>query len=116
MATIQQLLRRIKTAQNVSKTTRAMQMIAASKLKKAQEAALASRPYVEKLSSVTRGITPSVEKAALPLYMKEKTETGKTLLVVIAPDKGLCGGLITNLIKEDIKRDRKNDIFVTVGQ
>jgi len=116
MATIQQLQRRIKTAQNVSKTTRAMQMIAASKLKKAQDAALASRPYVDKLSTVTRGITTRVESASLPAYMTESTKTGKTLLVVIAPDKGLCGGLITNLAKEIIHRDNKNDICVTVGK
>ncbi len=116
MATIQQLQRRIKTAQNVSKTTRAMQMIAASKLKKAQDAALASRPYVDKLSTVTRGITTRVESASLPAYMTESTKTGKTLLIVIAPDKGLCGGLITNLAKEIIHRDNKNDICVTVGK
>ncbi|HEX8932267.1 MAG TPA: F0F1 ATP synthase subunit gamma, partial [Patescibacteria group bacterium] len=116
MASIQQLQRRIKTAQNVSKTTRAMQMIAASKLKKAQEAALASRPYVEKLTRVTRDLTPRVEKAALPAYMKATNKTGKTLLVVIAPDKGLCGGLVTNLVKEVLRRDNKNDIYVTVGK
>ena len=116
MATIQQLQRRIKTAQNVSKTTRAMQMIAASKLKKAQDAALASRPYVDKLSTVTRGITTRVEKASLPMYMTESTKTGKTLVIVVAPDKGLCGGLITNLTKEILRRDNKNDIYLTVGK
>jgi F-type H+-transporting ATPase subunit gamma len=116
MATIQQLQRRIKTAQNVSKTTRAMQMIAASKLKKAQDAALASRPYVEKLSKVTRGITTRVEKASLPAYMTETTKTGKTLVIVVAPDKGLCGGLVTNLTKEILHRDNKNDIYLTIGK
>jgi len=116
MATIQQLQRRIKTAQNVSKTTRAMQMIAASKLKKAQDAALSSRPYVHKLSAVTRDLTSKIEKSSLPEYMKQKQTTGKTLVVVIAPDKGLCGGLITNLVKDVLKRDTKNDIFLTVGK
>ncbi len=116
MASIQLLQRRIKTAQNVSKTTRAMQMISASKLKKAQDAALSSRPYVEKLSLVTRGVTSRVEKAFLPEYMKEKSATGKTLLIVIAPDKGLCGGLVTNLVKEVLHRDNKNDIYLTVGK
>ena len=116
MASIMQLQRRIKTAQNVSKTTRAMQMIAASKLKKAQEAALASRPYVEKLSSVTRSLTTKLDKQSLPEYMQAKTNTGKKLVIVIAPDKGLCGGLVTNLAKEVLKRDTKNDIFVTIGK
>jgi F-type H+-transporting ATPase subunit gamma len=116
MANTIALLRRIKTAQNVSKTTRAMQMIAASKLKKAQDAALASRPYVNKLSTVTRGITARVESAALPVYMKETDKTGKTLLIVVAPDKGLCGGLVTNLAKEVLRRNSKNDITVTIGK
>lgn len=117
MASAQLLQRRIKTAQNVSKTTRAMQMIAASKLKKAQDAALASRPYVDKLSVVTRDITNKVEKAAIPAYMKETNKTGKTLVVIIAPDKGLCGGLVTNLAKEILKRpNAKNEIYVTIGK
>lgn len=116
MASAQQLQRRIKTAQNVSKTTRAMQMIAASKLKKAQDAALASRPYVDKLSIVTRDLTKRVEKASLPAYMQESTKTGKSLVIVIAPDKGLCGGLVTNLLKEVLRRDNKNDIYVTIGK
>jgi F-type H+-transporting ATPase subunit gamma len=116
MANTIALLRRIRTAQNVSKTTRAMQMIAASKLKKAQDAALASRPYVEKLSAVTRDLSTRVEKTALPAYMKESTQTGKTLVIVVAPDKGLCGGLVTNLAKEVLRRNTKNDIYVTIGK
>lgn len=116
MANTIALLRRIRTAQNVSKTTRAMQMIAASKLKKAQEAALASRPYVDKLSTVTRSLTKRVEKASLPAYMKENSKTGKTLVIIVAPDKGLCGGLVTNLAKEVLRRDNKNEIYVTIGK
>jgi len=48
--------------------------------------------------------------------MQETNKTGKTLLIVVAPDKGLCGGLITNLIKEVLKRDSKKDICLTVGK
>ena len=116
MANTISLLRRIKTAQNVSKTTRAMQMIAASKLKKAQDAALASRPYVEKLSTVTRSLTHRIEQADRPTYMEERNKTGKTLLLIIAPDKGLCGGLVTNLIREVLHRNNKNDLYMTVGK
>jgi F-type H+-transporting ATPase subunit gamma len=116
MASTQLLLRRIKTAQNVSKTTKAMQMIAASKLKKAQEEALASRPYVQKLSYVTKNLTKRLTTQSLPDYMKTSNETGKTLLIVISPDKGLCGGLITNLIREVLKMELKNYIFITVGK
>jgi F-type H+-transporting ATPase subunit gamma len=116
MANTLQLRRRIKTAQNVSKTTRAMQMISASKLKKAQIAALSSRPYVAKLSEVTQNLTSKLDKQSLPPYMQQATKTGKTLCIVISPDKGLCGGMITNLVKEILKRDTKNDIFLTIGK
>ena len=116
MANTLLLQRRIKTAQNVSKTTRAMQMIAASKLKRAQEAALSSRPYVERLTKVTKNVTTKLDTQSLPAYMQSKKTSGKTLLIVIAPDKGLCGGLVTNLAKEVLKRDTKNDIFVTIGK
>ncbi len=116
MASTLQLQRRIRTAQNISKTTKAMQMIAASKLKKAQEAALSSRPYVEKLLAVTGDLTKRVEKAALPLYMKEQKGAGKTLFIVIGPDKGLCGGLVTNLMRDLIKRANTQDSFITIGK
>jgi len=116
MASKLQLSRRIKTAQNISKTTKAMQMIAASKLKKAQEAALSSRTYVEKLMSVTSSLTKRVEEATLPAYMKETKSTNKTLYIVVAPDKGLCGGLVTNLAKEVLKQSSSSDSFLTIGK
>ncbi len=110
------LLRRIKTAQNVSKTTRAMQMIAASKLKKAQDAALSSRPYVEKLSTVAKTITKRIDKSSLPEYMKEKKTTGKRLIIAVSPDKGLCGGLVTNLVREVLIQADRQDSFITAGK
>lgn len=116
MASIQALQRRIKTAQNVSKTTRAMQMIAASKLKKAQDAALSSRSYVEKLMAVTANLTKRVEKAELPLYMKQPKQTGTTLYILISPDKGLCGGLVTNLTREVIRLAKVDDAIITIGK
>ena len=116
MASKLQLTRRIKTAQNISKTTKAMQMIAASKLKKAQDAALSSRPYVEKLLEVTGRLTKGVETAQLPVYMREAKQNGKTLYVVIAPDKGLAGGLVTNLARELLRQSKSDDIFLTVGK
>src|SRR6267154_2568909 len=116
MANKLQLTRRIKTAQNISKTTKAMQMIAASRLKKAQEAALTARPYVEKLLEVTARLTKGVEKSLLPVYMKEAKQNGKTLYIVVAPDKGLCGGLVTNLAKEILQQSSTQDSFVTIGK
>lgn len=116
MASKLQLTRRIKTAQNISKTTKAMQMIAASRLKKAQDAALSSRPYVEKLLEITGTLTKGVEKAQMPIYMKERKQNGKTLYIVIAPDKGLCGGLVANLTRELLHQANAQDDFVIVGK
>jgi F-type H+-transporting ATPase subunit gamma len=118
MATTLSLRRRIKTGQNISKTTRAMQMIAASRLKRAQEAALASRPYVDKLVELAKNIAPkpSETQETLHPYMTIKNETGKTLYIAISPDKGLCGGLITNLIREYLHYKNDNAYFVTIGK
>lgn len=116
MATLLTLKRRIKAAQNVSKTTRAMQMIAASKLRKAQEATLATRPYVEKLTQLSRTVGQSAKENFSHPYLSTPTNTGKKLLIVISPDKGLCGGLVTNLTREIMKLNQKEYIFVVVGK
>jgi F-type H+-transporting ATPase subunit gamma len=116
MANILSTKRRILTAQNVSKTTRAMQMIATSKLKRAQDAALSSRSYVEKLTNLTNNLTNRVEDKNKSEYMIEK-DIDKALYIVISPDKGLCGGLVTNLIKETLNEsDNKKIKYITIGK
>ncbi len=118
MAGIISIKRRIQTALNVSKTTRAMQMIATSKLKKAQDAAISARPYVEKLTILSKTLADKLEEQDLSDYMKEIKDVESTLLLVFSPDKGLCGGLITNLAKELLNQDKdNNDIkYVTIGK
>lgn len=118
MANILSIKRRIQTAQNVSKTTRAMQMIATSKLKRAQNSAVASRPYVDKLTFLTRNLTSRIDEENLSEYMKTLTKENKKLLLVLSPDKGLCGGLITNLLKELIIFDslHKDTKYIVVGK
>lgn len=115
MANIISLKRRIQTAQNVSKTTRAMQMIAASKLKRAQESALMARPYVEKLTSLTFNLSSKIDKDNLNPYMISNNST-KNLIIVISPDKGLCGSLVTNLTKEVLNKENKNTSYVALGK
>ncbi len=118
MANLLAIKRRIRTAQNVSKTTRAMQMIAASKLKKAQDAALSARPYVEKLTSLSTQISSGVDNENLIDYMLPLTNMNEKLVVVVAPDKGLCGGLVTNLGREllSFTKENKNAKLITVGK
>ena len=118
MADTLALRRRIKTAQNISKTTRAMQMIAASKLKKAQHAALASRPYTDELITLASHLAGNkVDTDDSHPYLGKKERTGKTLYIFIGPDKGLCGGMVTNLLKEYMtaKKDDKAS-FVAIGK
>lgn len=119
MATLISLKRRIRAAQNVSKTTKAMQMIAASKLKKAQEATLSSRPYVEKLSSLVIDAAAKIENKSAVNYLRDTNTTGKTLILAVSPDKGLCGGLVTNLLREffNLSGEYKNNAeYVVVGK
>lgn len=117
MASTLLLRRRIKTAQNVSKTTKAMQMIAASKLKRAQDATLASRPYVLRLANIGRTLSERIDPISIQHpFLKPNRQTNKKLLVVFAPDKGLCGPLVTNLVKEIIVRAKGEFSIVTVGK
>lgn len=121
MATIISLKRRIKAAQNVSKTTKAMQMISASKLKRAQEAALSTRPYVSGLDMMTRNIIRAIDVTSFehPYVQNPNEPCGKTLLIVLAPDKGLCGGLISNLLREHMsyhKENRDNSFYIPIGK
>lgn len=117
MANLLVLKRRIRAASNVSKTTRAMQMIAVSKLKKAQDATVAGRPYIEKLVSISQNVLSKLNEGYTHEYMK-KSENNKSLVIIVAPDKGLCGGLVTNLIREVINFDsqNKNSAYLTVGK
>lgn len=114
MASTLALKRRIKTAQNVSKTTKAMQMIAASKLKRGQNATVASKPYVTKLQSLTKSLTERVGGDINHPYMDTTAETGKTLLLIFSPDKGLCGGLVSNLLREFVQ-NTNSDQYIYVG-
>lgn len=117
MANTLLLKRRIKTARNVSKTTRAMQMIATAKLKTAQNVTLESRPYMEFLSKTLGDLTLKIPPKELPYYMKNITEPKKNLVIIISPDKGLCGGLVTNLIKETLNLDSgRENYFMTIGK
>ncbi len=117
MATILALKRRIKTAQNVSKTTKAMQMIAASKLKRAQEAAILARPYVNKLSSISQNLSTKIDNDSLHDYMKNTSKTTKRLIIVISPDKGLSGALVSNLLKEVYRFSPTNhDYYIIIGK
>jgi F-type H+-transporting ATPase subunit gamma len=118
MATLLSLRRRIKASQNVAKATRAMQMIAASNLRKAQAATLASRPYVHKLSALTRDVAGKAGDDISHPYITPPGSSPKTLVIVLSPDKGLCGGLISNLLREFLRytREHTDSSYIVMGK
>ena len=97
MASIRTIRRRIRGVQNIAKITKAMEMIAAIKMKRAQERGLAGRPYAEKIQQVIADLAalPEASRASHPLL--QRRPVNKTAIVHITPDRGLCGGLNTNL-------------------
>lgn len=118
MANVLLLKRRITAAQNVSKTTRAMQMIATSKLKRAEEAAVSGRPYSGTLTNLSQNLMERLEEKDFHDYMKSPQSSNKNLLIVISPDKGLCGALIADIIHEllQFNSNNPNTIYIIVGK
>jgi len=109
---------RIKSAKNISQITKAMQMVAASKMKRAQQAAISGRPYAEKIAEMVSTFVKRIEKDRHPLLAQPKT--GKTLIIFISTNKGLLGGLNTNLFRSFaswfVAEELKNAVFVTLGK
>ncbi|MEE8413245.1 MAG: ATP synthase F1 subunit gamma [Dehalococcoidales bacterium] len=97
MADIRLIRRRIKGVKSISKITRAMEMIATSKMKRAQERGLAGRPYSEKIRQVIADLSniSQAERAVHPLLQRRPIK--KIAIVHITPDRGLCGGLVANI-------------------
>jgi len=93
---IRKVRRRIKGVQNIAKITRAMEMIAASKMRKAQERGLAGRPYSQKIEQVIADLA-ALPDVGLQHPLLQRRPVNKIAIVHITPDRGLCGGLNANL-------------------
>ncbi|MHA3770687.1 ATP synthase F1 subunit gamma [Verrucomicrobiota bacterium sgz303538] len=116
-ANTRDIRRRIKSVKNTAQITKAMQMVAASKMRKAQTAALAGRPYAELLNRVLVSLGASAAAAENNRHpLLDRREGGRELVLLIATDKGLCGALNTNLFREAAKFDQANTEFVVVGR
>ena len=113
MANLRDIRRRIKSVKSTSQITKAMQLVAAAKMKKAQDQALSGREYADKLNQVLVNLKDGVEEGAHALL--EQREGSKELVLVISTDKGLCGGLNTNLLKA-VNRHHGDSDYVTVGR
>ena len=118
VASQRDIRRRIGAVKNIKQITRAMQFVAASKLKRAQDATLASRPYSEKLDEVLADLAAVLGEADHPL-LAQRPEGGKRLIVLITTDRGLAGPLNTNTIRFASREilDHPGDLtVVTVGR
>jgi F-type H+-transporting ATPase subunit gamma len=114
MANLRDIRRRIKSVKNTAQITRAMQLVAAAKMKKAQDQALAGREYAAHLTQVLFDIRQNFTEESHPLLVHRNE--GRELVLVISTDKGLCGPLNTNLAKAIRARTSPDAHFVTVGR
>jgi F-type H+-transporting ATPase subunit gamma len=108
------LRRRIRSISSTAQITKAMQMVAASKMRKAQLAALAGRPFVQILYRIQREATTRMGAFSHPLL--ERREVHKRALILIAADKGLCGALNSNLFRLAAEFDPQSTLFITAGR
>lgn len=118
MANLRAIKHRIGSAKNVSQITYAMQMVAASKMKKAQVAAISGRPYAEKIAEAVSNFATGINRSLHPLLSVNLT--GPTLVVLITTNKGLCGGLNLNLLKTVQKyissEESQEYVWITIGK
>jgi F-type H+-transporting ATPase subunit gamma len=114
MPSTRDIRRRINSVKNTAKITKAMQMVAASKMRRAQQAALAGRPYASLMNEVLGNVTFHAGEFTHPLM--EKREGAKRAVILVATDKGLCGALNSNLMREAARFDKANTIYITAGR
>ncbi len=108
------LRRRIRSISSTAQITKAMQMVAASKMRKAQLAALAGRPFVQVLYRIQREATTRMRDFSHPLL--ERREVRRRAIVLVGADKGLCGALNSNLFRLAAEFDRDTTVYITAGR
>lgn len=123
MANLRDIRNRITSVNNTQQITKAMKMVAAAKLRKAQERMVQNRPYASKIQNVVGRLVDS--SSASNKIMRSSEEVGKVLIVIVGSDKGLCGGFNNNLFKEVEKtiesdlqsyRDENALSLITIGK
>ena len=114
MPSTRDLRRRIKSIRNTAQITKAMQMVAAAKMRKAQQAAVAGRPYASLMNEVLAEVTANAGDFTHPLT--EVREIRKRAVIVVSTDKGLCGALNSNLLREAARFDKQTTVYITAGR
>ena len=114
MPSTRDIRRRIRSVKNTAQITKAMQMVASSKMRKAQLAALAGRPYAILMNQVIVSASQDSQDFVHPLMQKRAVQ--KRGVLAVTTDKGLCGPLNSNMGREVMKWDKDSTIFVTAGR
>src|SRR5262250_428995 len=114
MHSTRDLRRRIRSISSTAQITKAMQMVAGSKMRKAQQAALAGRPFAYLLYRIQREATTRMGEFNHPLL--ERREVRNRAVILIAANKGLCGALNTNVFRMAAQFDPQSTIFITAGR
>jgi F-type H+-transporting ATPase subunit gamma len=118
MANLRDIRRRIKSVKNTAQITKAMQMVAATKMRRAQLAAIHLRPYASRLDDMASHIYAGIgaNEVSHPLIQKRTGGNGKTAVIVLTSEKGLCGPLNTNLLRDVIRNDDPSKVYISVGK
>ena len=120
MANLKEIRNRISSIASTMQITSAMKMVSAAKLKKAQDAITAMRPYADKLTELLQNLSANLDDAAGGVYANER-DVNKVLIVAITSNRGLCGGFNSSIIKEitklvDNKYNNKEVSLYTIGK
>jgi F-type H+-transporting ATPase subunit gamma len=99
MATLRDIQRRIQSVKKTAQITKAMQMVAAARLRRLQEALDSTRPYADKMNQVVGQLVGQIEGGTHPL-LEERPDPRKMDLLIVSSDRGLCGGLNTNVFRK----------------
>ncbi len=113
MASLRDIKRRIHSVRNTSQITKAMQLVASAKMRRAQDLALKGRSYISAMANVLKHLEETINECETPL-MKEQEE-GKSLILLVNTDRGLCGGLNSNLMRFLMKECPTDADIVTIG-
>src|SRR3954453_9337595 len=116
MASGRDIRRRIRSISSTAQITRAMQMVAASKMRKAQQAALDIRPFAQLLYRLQRVATTHIEQFDCTHPLLEAREVRRRAVILVAADKGLCGALNSNIFRIASRFDPASTVFITAGR
>src|SRR2546428_9460580 len=116
MPTERELLRRVRTVRSIQQVTKAMQTISASKMRRAQAAVRASRPYEGRLRQVLNDLAPYADPEAHPLL--QRREVKRAAIILVTTDRGLVGAMNTNMVRAGLRHAEQlpSAEYVAVGR